>query len=259
MHVTDFSRSFLRFRIDTTAKPPGTVSHRPPYSLNNARIQLECRCEITEVSTGWAQTFVLGASCKTERVGVDQNIWTEPNADFVPVHSQDGFLNLKTYARSGMDVELYPPGSGQQTDRQFGRHSDVFDDTAIDIVQRPAEVLRSAAEIVKATLDNEALVARTELQSPRYRAVLEYPVKTMNANERDNIYQTDTGPVLLPDFTAQPADLIARFELAYAAFNQPDWIEMIVRVPTPAGADVSVYHYSKPLRMDARNEVLRVL
>lgn len=258
MHAIDFSRSFLRFRIDTDAKPPGTVSHKPPYSLNNARIQLECRCTITDRSCEQIHMFVLGASCKTERVGVQENIWTEPNADFIPIFSTDEFLNIKTYAQAGQDVDLYPPGSGRQSDRQTGRHADVFDDTRIDVVERSAERLESAHDIIAATLANEILVARTHLSNDRYAVVLEYPVKTMNANERDNVYQTDTGPVLFPDFSADPHRLISGFELAYAAFNSPDWTEFLVRVPTVISDDVTVYHYSQPVRWSAQNEILRL-
>ena len=104
MQTIDFACSFLTFRIDTLAKVPQTVSHPPPFSLNNARIQVECRCVVTETATGWSETFVLGANCKTERVGVERDIWTEPNADFVPVYSSTRFMNLKTYARTGIGV-----------------------------------------------------------------------------------------------------------------------------------------------------------
>lgn len=259
MNVTDFAASFLTFRIDTQKKPPGTVSHQPPYSLNNARIQLECCCEITEKATGWSEKYVLGASCKTERVGVERDIWTKPNSDFVPIFSSSGFLNLKTYAQAGQDVDLYPPGSGKQTDRQTGLHDDVFDSTRIDIVDRPGVVLRSPQEIVAATLANHPLTARTHIESDRYVAVIEYPVKTMNANERDDIFQTDTGPVLYPDLTAEPQELLSRFELAFSAFNCSDWLEFLVRTETEIAEDVYVYHYSRPVRHESHNEVIRLL
>ena len=258
MRTVDFRRSFLMFRIDLEKKPPQTVSHKPPYSLNNARIQLECRCHITESETGQLQTFVLGASCKTERVGVERDIWTEPNADFVPIFSDEGFLNVKTFARVGTLVKLYPPTLGTQPDRQVGALAEAFDSAGIHVVECEGEPLGSAREIVEATLANQPLVGRTELESGRYTAVLEYPVKTINANERDWIYQTDTGPVLLPDFSVEPEELLAKLELAFAAFNCPDWVEFLVRVPTDAGEGVQVYHYSRPVRFDARNQVIRV-
>ena len=104
------------------------------------------------------------------------------------------------------------------------------------------------------------LVGQTELMDSRSgrTAILEYPVKTINANERDTIYQTDTGPVLLPDFSGEPESMIERLELAYSAVNCPSWIEFIVRVPTPVSDDVSVYHYSKPVRFDATNRIIQV-
>lgn len=259
MKTINFARSFLMFRIDTLKKPPKTTSHKPPFSLNNARIQLDCRCSVTEKSSGWSDTYVLGASCKTERVGVEQDVWTEPNSDFIPIYSDRGFLNLKTYAQTGIDVDLYPTGSGGQTDRQSGLRAEVFDDSRIDVVECDGEVLTSAAAIVEATLKNQPLNARTEIETDRYCAVIEYPVKTMNANERDDIYQTDTGPIILPDFASEPDEMLQRLELAFAAFNCAKWIEMLVRVPTQVNEDVNVYHYSESLRFDARNEVIRLL
>ena len=259
MKFTDFAASFLTFRIDTDRKPPATVSHEPPYSLNNARIQLECCCEVTEKSSGWSDKFVLGASCKTERVGVENDIWTKPNADFTPIFSSTGFLNLKTYARAGDDVDLYPPGSGKQTDRQTGTQEDVFDSAKIDIVERPGVILESARDIVEATLMNVPMIARTRIESDRYVAVIEHPIKTMNANERDDIFQTDTGPVLYPDLTGEPQDMLNRLELAFSAFNCLKWLEFLVRSETEINDGICVYHYSRPVRHASHNEIIRFL
>src|SRR6266568_1784724 len=79
-----------------------------------------------------------------------------------------------------------------------------------------------------------------------FRIGIGYPVKTINANERDGVYQTDTGPVLLPDLSRDPEDLIAGLELAFSAFNNPRWTEFIVRAKTPVADGVEVYHYCKP-------------
>ena len=40
METVDFSRSFLTFRTDWQKKPSQTASHKPPFTLNNARILL---------------------------------------------------------------------------------------------------------------------------------------------------------------------------------------------------------------------------
>jgi hypothetical protein len=155
-------------------------------------------------------------------------------------------------------MELYPPGSGSQSDRQSGLIADTFENVRRDLAACNGHVLESPREIVEAVLANQSLVARTALENDRYQALLEYPVKTINANERDWVFQTDTGPVLFPDLTAEPEDLLTTLELAYAAFNDPGWIEFLVRVPTAVATDVHVYHYSRAVRCDAQNQVLRV-
>ena len=258
MNTFDFHRSFFTFRIDTLVKQPLTVTHKPPFNLNNARIPIECRCVVTEKATDQSQSFVLGASCKTERVGVEGDIWLEPNADFCPIFSDDRYLSLKTYSQVGTTMELFPPGSGSQSDRQSGLIDDTYDSVKIDMTECEGTPLDSAQEIVEAVLANQNLVARTELENDRYHALIEHPVKTINANERDWIYQTDTGPVLFPDLSVEPDAMLTSLELAYSAFNCPDWIEFIVRRVTPTTSDVSVYHYSDAVRCDSRNQMLRI-
>ncbi len=259
IQVCDFSRSFVTFRLDFEKKPPATVSHQPPYSLNNARIPLESRCWVTDRRSGVSQTFVLGASCKTERVGVERNIWTEPNADFAPIFSEDRFLNIKTFAQAGMQVDLYPPGSGKQSERQVGVIDDVFDSVRIDITSCDGEQLDCSQSIVEAVLENESLVAQTIVKTDRYSAVIEYPVKTINANERDWVYQTDTGPHLFPNLSVEPDKLLESMQLAFSAFNCPNWIEFLVREPTEIAAAISVYHYSRSVRLDCENRMFRVI
>ena len=202
---------------------------------------------------------MLGASCKTERVGVMNNIWTMPNADFVPVFSDQAFMNLKTYARVGVDVELHPPGTGSQSDRQSGLIAEAFDEVRIDLVECDGETLSMREEIVAATLANDRLNARTTIDSDVYTAVVEYPIKTINANERDMIYQTDTGPVLFPDLDCDESRILDGVELAFAAFNCPQWVEFLIRVPTSVTEQVDVFHYSQPWRCNAINEVVRVI
>jgi hypothetical protein len=260
MQTVDFARSSLTFRIDYLKRVAETGSHEPPSSLNSARILLECVCEIVDNETGAAQTFVMGASCKTERVGVEQDIWIHPNADFVPILSQDRYLIVKTYQVANMGVPFYPPSRGMQPERQVGNVADAYDNLRLDVRRVEGEILDSAAQIVGATLDPSGppLVGRTVIQEGRYTAVLEFPVKTMNASERDFIYQTDTGPVLMPDFSREPDDLITGLEMAFVAFNSPDWAEFVVRVPTSVGEGIEVYHYSKFVRLDTQNQVIRV-
>jgi len=258
MQITDFQKSFILFRTDILKKPSRTTSHKPPSTLNNGRIQVECRIEVTETATGVSHEFVLGASCKTERVGVEGDIWTDPNGDFIPIFGREQFMILKAYDRAEKGIMFYPHERGPQPERQVGISSEVFDSGGYTLVYEEGTLLPTAPEIVEATLAGKALVARIVLESERYTAVIDHPVKTMNASERDDIYQTDTGAILLPDLSREPQDLLSGMELAFEAFNSPDWVEFIVRVPTPVVDGINVHHYSKSVRMNSKNEIYQV-
>jgi hypothetical protein len=248
--VLDFARSTMTFRIDLDRIPPRTLSHRPPYPMNNARVQLECRCRITDRATGRTSTIVLGATCKTERVGAESDLWLDPNGDFIPIFSDDEFMHIKSFAQAGVIAHLHPPGSGAQPDRLRVPIDGTFDRVHLDLVERDGERLEGAPAIVEAVLANDQLSGIHRFASDRYRVEIEYPVKTINANEREWVYQTDTGPILFPDLDCEPDELLSRLELAFTACNAPTWAEFIVRARTPVADDVDVYHYSKPVRLD---------
>jgi hypothetical protein len=257
--VLDFARSTLTFRIDLDRIPPRTLSHRPPYPMNNARVVLDCRCRISDRLTGRTHSIVLGASCKTERVGADADLWLMPNGDFIPVFSDDAFMHIKTFARAGMGSQIEPPGSGEQPDRLQVPIEGTFERVHVDVVEREGERLEDAAAIVEAVLANDPLVGIHRFESDRYRVEIEYPVKTINANERDWIYQTDTGPILFPDLDCEPDEFLSRVDLAFTAANNPTWADFIVRTRTPIADDVAVYHYSKAVRLDGIvNEFYRI-
>lgn len=124
--------------------------------------------------------------------------------------------------------------------------------------------LSSLSEIITAIRGDRALVSRTEYNDGDYRVVIEHPVKTINYSEREHVFQTDTGPVLLPDLSQARLDrcnrLVECFDLAYSAFNSPDWAEFIVNVPTFVADGVTVNHYSRPRRIEpAVNSLIEVL
>ena len=93
--------------------------------------------------------------------------------------------------------------------------------------------------------------------------VIEYPIKTMNFMPKDNSYQIDTGPLLVPDFDLDEAAVIDRLEMAHVAFNHkaPDLAEFILRQPTAVtdeeGRELCrILHYSKVRVDSARNTLL---
>lgn len=263
--VTDFYRSFMRFRIDLNITQPKTVSQPPPFTLNNARFPLECVCRITRGGSNAtvAKTtveYVLGASCKAEQVHVEENIWHDPPADMCLIASMDEFLVVKSWDRNNRGVMLSPPTLGPQPERQAGKCSDAFTDLKIDLCKTLGHLLQTTEDIVNAVLNNRPLVSQTEFSLPDgTRVFIEYPVKVINASEREMFYQVDTGPILVPDTSAfDGTHAISALRLAFIAHNTLGCTELLLNVPTPIDNGVSVNHYSQVMKVNAINRLIGV-
>ena len=126
------------------------------------------------------------------------------------------------------------------------------------------KVLESNEAIRKATHEAIPLVAQTEIcnEEKGLRAIIEYPVKTMNINDNRNIYQVDTGPVLLPDLSEQYERTVDSIQLAFVAFNDPAFSDFVVEEPTSILKEgkvlCKVYHYSKIISLMAKNTLFAV-
>jgi len=258
--VCDFQRSFVRWRIDAEKKQALTISHEPPFRVNNVRIPLECRATLIDHATGeLTARYALTASCKTERVNVTGDIWTQPNADLAVIATDGRFLGIKTWDKVDKGVMRYPESLGVQPERQIEEAGEAFDGFSVDIHSRSALEIKTIDEMIEVLSGNGEVVARTTIVQGHLEFVIEYPIKTINFSERDRYYQVDTGPLIFPDFdSADGTDMLKSLRLAYVSHNCPEWAEFIVNVPTPVTEDVSVHHYSKSVRLDVRNQMFRV-
>jgi len=260
MEICDFSRSFIRWGIDTQGDQslPLTVSHEPPFTLNLVRVMAECHARVTDRETGNARDYLLGASCKTERVNVERDIWTDPNADFCPIASEDTILNFKRWDRCDKGAKRYPESLGDQPERQMEIGADVFCQFGIEIRKCRGEPVPELDDLISCLESGTEVFAQTVVEAEHYTLELSYPVKTGNFSPRDRYYQVDTGPVLFPDLSCRAKDVHSTFELAYVAHKDNDWAEFLVCCPTPLNDDLKVYHYSKPVRVDCRNSMIAI-
>ncbi|MFM8291857.1 MAG: hypothetical protein ACKOC4_09180 [Planctomycetia bacterium] len=260
--VTDFRRAFLRWTLDTTVKPPRTVSRPLPMTLNHVRMPVEATATLVHEATGEEVRYALGAECRTEQVWVDRDVWHEPNAGMCLIGGRRHCLVEKHWARANFAATLHPPQLGGQPERHLFDPQEAFADFAMDLPAIAAVELGSVDEIIAALAGDATVVSRTEYRACGHAITLEYPVKTVNHSERERYYQVDTGPVLFPGLTGigadgEPALLACR--LAYVAHNALDWAEFIVCVPTPVAAGIEVHHYSRSVRVEGtRNRMFRV-
>ncbi len=246
----NFQASFMTWDYPP---PAYTEKHDIPFG-NIARIQLDAMIDVIDDSGGGSERFVLIQPCRTERVYKEDRLFQIPSAEYRVIYSLE-------QQRSVGKAMTY---GGR---RPVGRLvKDSYRSLVIDVVTFPdTRVLRTPAEVNEATAANHPLVGRTEIKDPRLpsRYVIEYPIKTMNFMPKDNSYQIDTGPLLVPDFDLDQTSAIDRLEMAHVAFNHkaPDLAEFILRQPVPVLDDdgrelCQVLHYSKVRVHAARNTLL---
>jgi hypothetical protein len=258
MEILDFYRSFVVFELDFEKHPPKTVSDMRQNLHNRARIRIECRCKITRPD-GRSAEYYLGEATRSERVGADRGlgVFTQPNAEFRPIMSEEETILLKSWDKNDKGVMLVPASLGPQPERQVIKTSDAFHGYRFQLSYTQGTILEDAPAVIEATDVGLPLVARTEFSQLGYQVVLDYPVWTMNVSERYGAYQTDTGPVIYPDLSQASERVVDCFWLAFCAFNQPGWIEFIVQRPTPVGHGISVNHFTETVWVDdCKNTVI---
>ena len=235
--MIDFANSYMTF----FGKQGGNI----------ARIQLDAACTLIDEARGVSEIFYLIAPCRSERMYLDTPLFQMPNYEFCGIFTDHDCLLIRTHWASECD------------NREYGLNRGRFEDVHLDVRTFPSDRrLDNPAAIVAATLDNRPLVARTEVRDPErgLRAVLEYPIKTMNVLREPSSFQVDTGPLILPDFASTAERPIERFEVAHVVYNTFDRAEFVLRQPVVLpDADhplARTTDYSVIQIVGARNEIL---
>lgn len=210
MQAIDFANSYMTW----FPRGQGTI----------ARIQLDAACTIVDDKTDESELFYLIAPCRSENMYLDTNLFKMPNYEFCGIWSENESLAIRTHWVSDRD------------NREYRRNRERWEDVHLDVrTFAHTRQLSDSVEIIEATLDNRPLIARTELHNEKraLRAVLEYPIKTMNIMKEPARFQVDTGPLIVPDFSCTVKHTIKWFEIAYVAYNTFDKAEFVLCRPTP--------------------------
>ncbi len=212
---------------------------------NEVRFWVESRTRIIDTRTGCAEDYIQAASCKSEHTFAAQDLFIADNYDFLPVFGPEWGL---IFRRKAVAHDGY---------RSCLRAQDMWGGQICRLVEAPAaRALTTAAQIRAATYGFEPIVGQTEIESAAtgLRAILEYPVKTLNTHRARDLYQVDTGPVVLPDLTAGTARHVEAMRLAFVAWNAPDWADFVIETRVPVGS-AEVYHYRELRTLPAANRL----
>lgn len=229
MEPLDYGRSFLQGK----------------WAENRVRFWIESRTRIIDPERAAAVDYYQCASCKSENTFAPKDLFHRDNYDFLPIFGpEDGVIFRR---KASLTAEY----------RQIRRSAEMWEGQDYKLVRsRKARLLTSNREIRQATDAGVPIVAQTEItdQRTRLRAIIEFPVKTMNIHDKRDLYQVDTGPVAFPDLSRRfprPAEALS---LAFVAFNAPGSADFVIEAPTSIG-EARVMHYSRLESLAATNRL----
>jgi len=183
----------------------------------------------------------------------DDRLFFMPNWDWRAIFNASERVILRKYWESEPDnvsdlSRLAQYGDGLGAIVQLKHHSET----------RP---LTEYTQVVEEALGTRPIVARTEIFGPdrRVRAILEYPVRTMNARTTPPRFQVDTGPLIVPNFESEAEHAIERFDVAHVGYNVYDKAEFILRRPVAVqqegGSGILVTDCSELMTIPASHEI----
>lgn len=214
---------------------------------------IESRCRIEDPAAKIVRDYYPCGACKSENTFGTQDLFLIPNYDFLPVFAEGEAVIFRRYASAAISRHPYR----QVTSPPWG---------PIQPRLRPvkARVLADGAAIAAAVAAGLPLIGQVEIRdtSSGRRALLEFPVKTMNRGTDGKSWQVDTGPIVLPDLKAAPDQWGNTLRLAFIAYNTAAGADFVVEAPTPLlvdGKEVArVHHYSETNHLATINQVLAV-
>ena len=243
----DYANSFVQWDQNTADTTP--------------RCALHASCKIRGKGEEFREYF-LSHPCAGEKMYAEKNIIAQPTMEFHAVYCDDGqFMFVKQFDDS--------PG----IERQAYRVGDIVDSKTniVTTIDRMESGLRYYVEVAEMTsykevhdamMGNKPILGRTRYitsnANKTIEVVAEYPVTVMNARHEHDIWQVDTGPILLPDFTIEHALEVAIFRQAYIVYNRWNYSEYAMRLPVNIkGASYPVLQYTDcgPLGTEVRNQL----
>ncbi len=231
MQLLDYGRSFVTFVT--------------PGRGNNARLQIESTCRLLSADQA-PRDYYFFASCKSENTFAERDLFHEDNYDFCGLFSDSEYAIYRTKA-------VHHDGFCES-----GVWRERFEDVQWTLNYTRGEVLDHAEAIVRATLDGRVLIGTVEWESEGVHCAIEFPIKTMNANDLHMIWQVDTGPVVFPTGLQQGRLGIETFSPAYVAYNSARVADFIAQGPLNVG-DVAVTHYHQRISVEAQARVFALI
>ena len=180
---------------------------------NTPRFLIESRCKI--ITEHNSVDYCLGAKCKGENTFDYEKLFQINSFEFYPLFSEN---ETTIFRRWG----YYKPD-------ELSEYKSIYDGNALwgdkkFVIKevKPRELLDTSEKIISATLECTPMMGRVEFERYGMKAIIDFPIKTMNAKPEN--WQVDTGPIPFPMI----GDHTLSFELGFIAFNSFRFVDVIV-------------------------------
>ena len=218
MDPLDFSRFFL-----TWTRKPEPLDYHQGWG-NSVRIALDARVRLIDESSGAQEDFYLIAPCRSEWMYREDELFKVPSTEYRLAWARDRALQFSPRLTDANPSPTVQP------------NSDRF--LSLDLHLTPLRSPRRLAsddDVVDAARTTVPVVAQTQIadRDRGRRALLEYPVMTLNYHPEHQRFQVDTGPLLWADLSSAESDWIRWLRLAHVVYNRFDRAEFVKRTPTP--------------------------
>ena len=220
--MIDFDRSYFTWTSQPYVPHPHYVNDggmvQGAGSVRDVRILYEAKCDITNHSTGHVEELFLLHPCLSEYTIPQRDFFTLPSREFRVIFSRTHAIPIAKLPSNVVEaVEPRPHkfASTRFTTRAHSRFTR----------------LSSAQEVIEAALMGKPLNVRTTHRDDArgYTLSLEYPVRTINLNVEEGLFQIDTGPTPLPDMNGWDGTRPKRAFLTFVASSGFDFAEFILR------------------------------
>jgi len=226
--------------------------------LNAARFWIESHTRVINQETALTEDYYQCGACKAENTWASRGksspfLFMEDNHDYTPVFGSEVSV---VFRRKAYLNQRY-----KEVISEFKVFGKPVRRIRFADEQR---LLNTSAEICRAGREGYPLVGRTEIgdETGGWKAIIEYPIKTININSDRNLFQVDTGPIAWPDLASRDGKSADTISLAFIAYDSFSSADFIIEAPTQIkqeGREVcQVHHYSRILRSAAKNSIYAV-